>query len=267
MKQISILGCGWLGLPLAKALVQNGFSIYGSTTSQEKLTVLKKSKIQPFLIALESDNVVGAVKDFLQESKTLIIDITPKLRGPNKEDFIGKIEMLIPYIEKSSIENVLFISSTSVYGDRNDNVTEESALNPDSEGGKQLAIVEKLLQTNTRFKTTVLRFGGLIGQDRHPVRFLAGRDNLDNPDAPINLIHQEDCIGIILKIIQKNAWEETFNASTPFHPSRSAYYSQKAVELNLVPPTFNHGNPSVGKTILSDKLKRVLDYTFTKTHL
>jgi UDP-N-acetyl-D-mannosaminuronate dehydrogenase len=100
MKQISILGCGWLGLPLAKALVQNGFSIYGSTTSQEKLTVLKKSKIQPFLIALESDNVVGAVKDFLQESKTLIIDIPPKLRGPNKEDFIGKIEMLIPYIEK-----------------------------------------------------------------------------------------------------------------------------------------------------------------------
>jgi UDP-N-acetyl-D-mannosaminuronate dehydrogenase len=77
MKQISILGCGWLGLPLAKALVQNGFSIYGSTTSQEKLTVLKKSKIQPFLIALESDNVVGAVKDFLQESKTLIIDLPP----------------------------------------------------------------------------------------------------------------------------------------------------------------------------------------------
>jgi nucleoside-diphosphate-sugar epimerase len=267
MTKISIMGCGWLGLPLAKALLQNGFSIHGSTTSVEKLKTLKKSEIQPFLIALQSDKLVGAIDEFLHESSTLIIDIPPKLRGINKEDFIAKIQLLIPYIEKSSIKNVLFISSTSVYGDRNNIITEETDLNPDSEGGRQLAIVENLLQINTHFKTTVLRFGGLIGDDRHPVRFLAGRENLDNPNAPINLIHQEDCIGIILKIIQKKIWGETFNASTPFHPSRSAYYTQKAVELNLVPPTFNQGNPSIGKTILSDKLEKVLDYTFTKTGL
>ncbi|MGO4817253.1 NAD-dependent epimerase/dehydratase family protein [Flavobacterium sp. W22_SRS_FP1] len=267
MKQISILGCGWLGLPLAKALVQNGFSIHGSTTSTEKLTTLKKLKIQPFLIALESNKVVGAIEDFLQESKILIIDIPPKLRGNHKEDFIGKIQLLVPYIEKSNIKNVLFISSTSVYGDRNDKVTEETDLNPDSESGKQLAIVEKLLQTNTSFKTTVLRFGGLIGEDRHPVCFLAGRKNLENPEAPINLIHQDDCISIILKILETKTWGDTFNAATPFHPSRSVYYTQKAIELNLAPPTFNYDNPSVGKTILSDKLKRVLSYTFTKKDL
>jgi nucleoside-diphosphate-sugar epimerase len=267
MTKISVLGCGWLGLPLAKALFQNGFSIHGSTTSVEKLSTLKKSEIQPFLIVLASDKLTGAIEGFLNESSTLIIDIPPKLRGINKEDFIAKTQLLIPYIEKSSIKNVLFISSTSVYGDENDLVTEETDLNPDSEGGRQLAIVEKLLRINTHFKTTVLRFGGLIGDDRHPVRFLAGRENLDNPNAPINLIHLEDCIGIILKIIQKNVWGETFNAAAPFHPSRSAYYTQKAVELNLVPPTFNQGSPSTRKTILSDKLKKVLDYTFTKTDL
>jgi hypothetical protein len=53
--------------------------------------------------------------------------------------------------------------------------------------------------SNSRFKTTVLRFGGLIGEDRNPFKFIAGRENMDNPDAPINLIHQADCIGIILK--------------------------------------------------------------------
>jgi nucleoside-diphosphate-sugar epimerase len=267
MTKISVMGCGWLGLPLAKALRQNGFSIHGSTTSVEKLRTLKKSEIQPFLIVLESDKLVGAIGEFLHESTTLIIDIPPKLRGVNKENFIAKIQLLIPYIEKSSIKNVLFISSTSVYGDENDIVTEETDLNPDSEGGRQLAIVENLLQINNHFKTTVLRFGGLIGDDRHPVRFLAGRENLDNPNAPINLIHQEDCIGIILKIIQKKIWGETFNASTPFHPSRSMYYTQKAVEKGLTPPTFNYDNPSVGKTILSDKLKRELNYTFTKKDL
>jgi 3-hydroxyisobutyrate dehydrogenase-like beta-hydroxyacid dehydrogenase len=54
MTQISILGCGWLGLPLAKALLENGFAVKGSTTSQEKLSVLENSGIQPFLIALSA---------------------------------------------------------------------------------------------------------------------------------------------------------------------------------------------------------------------
>jgi hypothetical protein len=44
---------------------------------------------------------------------------------------------------KSTVEND-FISSTSVYGDENDQVTEETTLNPDSEGGRQLEIVETL---------------------------------------------------------------------------------------------------------------------------
>jgi nucleoside-diphosphate-sugar epimerase len=57
-----------------------------------------------------------------------------------------------------------FISSTSVYGDCNDNVTEETDLKPESEGGRQLVIVEKLLRMNSRFKTTVLRFGGLMAR-------------------------------------------------------------------------------------------------------
>jgi len=50
MTQISILGYGWLGLPLAKVLLENGFSVKGSTTSVEKISVLENSGIQPYLI-------------------------------------------------------------------------------------------------------------------------------------------------------------------------------------------------------------------------
>ena len=119
MTKISILGCGWLGLPLAKALTANGFSVKGSTTSAEKLSVLENSGIKPFLISLESKNVSGEMDAFLNESSILIIDIPPKLRGDNAESFVDKIAFLIPFIEKSVIEKVLFISSTSVYRDDN----------------------------------------------------------------------------------------------------------------------------------------------------
>lgn len=267
MTKISILGCGWLGFPLSKALHSKGFSVNGSTTSTEKLAVLENAGIEPFLIALSENKTSGNVTGFLEDSKILIIDVPPKLRGSEAESFVSKIRNVIPFIEKSSIENVLFISSTSVYNDDDAFVTEETIPKPDTEGGKQLLETEKLLQSNINFKTTVLRFGGLIGEDRNPIKFLAGRENLDNPDAPINLIHQEDCVGIILKIIENDVWNETFNAVAPSHPSRERYYTQKAVDLNLVLPKFNHKNPSIGKTILSTKIETVLNYTFTKPNL
>ena len=269
MKQISILGCGWLGLPLAKALLKKGFSVKGSTTSIDKLSIIENLGIQPFCLALESNNVSGDIETFLQGSKTLIIDIPPKLRGNSKEDFIGKIATLIPFIEKSKIENVLFVSSTSVYGDTPTalSVTEETKTCPETESGRQLVAVEQLLQTNIHFKTTILRFGGLIGEDRHPIRFLAGKKNLENPKAPINLIHQTDCIGIIIKIIEFDCWNETFNAAAPFHQSREAYYTQKAIDLGLDLPEFNVESPTFGKTILSTKVENVLGYTFSKPNL
>jgi nucleoside-diphosphate-sugar epimerase len=267
MTKISILGCGWLGLPLAKALLKKDYLVKGSTTSEEKLAVLKNAGIEPFLIVLSENKTTGSVTDFLKNSKILIIDVPPKLRGSGTENFVSKIRNVIPFIEKLAVENVLFISSTSVYNDGDAFVTEETIPKPDTESGKQLLETEHLLLSNSNFKTTVLRFGGLIGEDRHPIHFLAGRENLDNPDAPINLIHQEDCIGIILKIIENNSWNQTFNAVTPYHPSREMYYTQKAIALNLALPKFNHENNFGKKIILSDTLENVLNYTFTKPNL
>lgn len=267
MTQISILGCGWLGLPLAKALIKKGFLAKGSTTSIEKISVLESAGIAPFIIRLEEEKISDSITDFLADSQILIIDIPPKLRGNSNENFVAKIATLIPFIENSTIDKVLFVSSTSVYGEDNELVTESTPLNPDSEGGRQLAIVESLLQKNNCFETTILRFGGLIGEDRNPVRFLSGRENIENPDAPINLIHQDDCIGIIEKIIELDSWNKTFNAVAPFHPTRKEYYTQKAADLNLALPKFVPSNTMAGKTILSDTLKNSLQYSFIKPTL
>lgn len=267
MTKISILGCGWLGFPLAKSLLKKGFYVKGSTTSLEKLTVLEQANIDAFLISLHSDSIVGDIETFLNDSEILIIDIPPKLRGINNESFVDKIKTLLTYIEKSSVKNVLFVSSTSVYADENRIITEETTPNPETESGKQLLQSERFLQKSTKFKTTILRFGGLIGEDRHPIHSLSKKDNVENPDAVINLIHQEDCIGIIKKIIEKKSWNETYNAVTPFHPSRETYYTQKAIELNINAPKFNHSKTSNGKTILSNKIQKELDYQFIRISL
>lgn len=272
MKQISILGCGWLGLPLAKSLIAKGFSVKGSTTTLAKVSVLENAKITPFVITLTQNGPEVSGKEtmdlFLKNAKILIIDIPPKLRGDSSENFMAKIQNLIPFIENAGVQNVLFVSSTSVYSDDNATITtEESVPNPETESGKQLLAVEQLLKQNPNFQTTVVRFGGLIGEDRYPIRFLAGRQHLENPEAPVNLIHQYDCIGILEAIMDKNAWGETFNAVAPYHPSRKDYYTQKATELNLPLPEFDESNRSLGKTITSTKIGKILKYQFQKSEL
>ena len=273
MKQISILGCGWLGLPLAKSLLEKGFSVNGSTTSVEKIAVLENAGIHPFLVSLSAVEVLEetkiSIENFLQNSEVLIIDIPPKLRGDSSENFVAKIQNIIPFIEKSLVEKMIFVSSTSVYADDNSIITEETKPNPDTESGKQLLEAEQLLQSNKNFQTTIVRFGGLIGEDRHPIKFLAGRKNIENPEGPINLIHQIDCIGIIEEILkhpetsgQIDKSSEVFNAVAPFHPTRKEYYTQKAIELDLPLPEFDESKTSTGKTILSDKVESILNYKF-----
>lgn len=265
--KISILGCGWLGFPLAKSLVEKGFSVNGSTTSENKLSVLSTAGIHPYLISVTENEIVGDFNAFLENSEILIIDIPPKLRGGLSESFVSKIKNLIPFIEKSVLKKVIFVSSTSVYADSNSEITENTQPQPETESGKQLLEAERLLLSNSNFQTTVVRFGGLIGEDRHPIYFLAGRKNIENPDAPINFIHQKDCIGIIEAIISKGIYAEIFNAVTPFHPTRKDYYTQKAMELKLPLPEFETSKPSVGKLILCEKIESFLGYQFKENQL
>ncbi len=273
MKCISILGCGWLGLPLAKSLLKKGYSVKASTTTADRLNILETAGIMPFQIRLEEQEIIGNVVDFLNETEVLIIAVPPGLQKISSDSFelsfVNKIKTLLPYIEKSGIQKVLFISSTSVYADRFPiaDYNETSPTNPDTESGKQLVLVEQLLQSNSCFKTTIIRFGGLLGDDRHPIRFLAGRTELENPEGPVNLIHQSDCIGIVEKMLtlgEKVKWDETYNAVAPQHPSRKKYYQKKALQFHLPMPTFAEDSESKGKIISSKKVETILGYSFQK---
>ena len=271
--KVSILGCGWLGFPLAKKLIDNGFEVKGSTTTENKLAVLKSNKIVPYLLELTEHKISECISDFFFFFDILIIDIPPGLRkiteATSEKTFVAKIENLIPFIEKSTIKKVLFISSTSVYDDTAaiPTVTEKTVLNPNTESGKQLVEVENLLRNNSNFQTTIIRFGGLLGEDRNIVKMLTGKNNVANPKAPINLIHQEDCIEIICEILKQNCWNETFNAVVPNHPTRKNYYTEKAKQFHLTAPLFNENETNIGKIVSSEKLENVLGYTFKKTAL
>ena len=259
MKNISILGCGWLGLPLAKFLIDKKYHVNGSTTNPSKVDFLHKKGIKSFLIELNPE-LKSAGKFF--NTETVIINIPPP-RVENKIVFHKKqIESLLNEAKKSPLKNILFIGSTSVYGNKNDEVTEKSVLNPETDSGKALTEAEYILRKQNDINITFLRFGGLVGDDRNPGRFLAGRKNLSGGNAPVNLIHRDDCIEIIYNILEKEIWNETFNACMPGHPTKKEFYTAAALKLNFEPPQFSDDDFSENKIINPAKLIEQLNYKF-----
>lgn len=264
--KISILGCGWLGFPLAQKLQKKGHRLKGSTTSSEKLGNLAAEGIQPYQISVSSEGISGEILCFLSETDVLIIDIPPGLRRNPETDFAGGIENLVKEVEKSGVKKLLFVSSTTVYEDTPEipTYTESDAPNGTSEAAKQLIAVEKMLIQNPLFETCILRFGGLLGADRHPVKYLSGRKNIANPLAPVNLIHREDCMSIIAAILEKDNFGGVYNAVFPEHPTKKEYYNRASKERNLPPPEFNFDDPSRGKIIDATKVERELGVEFQK---
>lgn len=242
--KISILGCGWLGLPLSVSLINDGYFVNGSTRSKEKLNELKSVGISPFII----DITKSTISSFLS-SKILIISITSK-SIPDFENLIAKIEL-------SKIKNVIFISSSSVYSNSNSIVTEETKTN-----NSVLSHIEKLFIFNSHFKTTILRFGGLFGYDRKPGNFIKFPKKIRNPEGYINLTHRDDCIEIIKNIIKNNIWNEIFNACASDHPKRKYFYTQEILKIQGVMPQMEANSENVFKIINSDKLKEILNYKF-----
>lgn len=259
---ISVLGCGWLGLPLAASLVQQGYTVKGSVTQPEKLELLSQKGIMPYQVQITDTGITSNDLDGFLESTILIINIPPSRR----EDVViyhqAQMASLIEQILKSPVKQVLFVSSTSVYPDLNQEVTELENIQPSKESGKALLAVEKMLRSTIQFMTTIVRFAGLVGYDRMPGRFLAGKKNVENGNAPINVIHQDDCIALLTGIIKQQAWGEIFNACADLHPTRRDFYTQAAAKAGLELPTFaNMADPRF-KIISSEKIKQRLNYSF-----
>lgn len=267
---VSILGCGWLGHPLAQRLVDMGLHVRGSTTTPDKIANLRADGIEPVLITLDPD-LSGTDPESFFESSGLVLNVPP----PRGEDDVRavhrrQIESVRDAAVDGAVEWVLFASSTGVYPSVELEVTEDDvppgrpdALpGPRRATGEALLDVEAILMETPDLDTTIVRLGGLYGGDRNPGRFLAGRADVGRPEAPVNLIHRDDAVGLFATLIDKDVRGEIFNACADEHPSRRAFYTRAAEVSGLEPPTFDETDTTTGKLVSNRKLKAECGYEF-----
>lgn len=249
MKNIAILGAGWLGKSLALHLQEKKHFVKVSVRSQEKASDLKALNINAHQLKIEEDKIVGE-RSFFESVDVLIVSLTPQ----STEIF----KTLITEIEKNNIKKIILFSSTGIYADCEGLVNEESMLQLEVPKVKLLKDVEMLFLSNPAFETTVLRLAGLMGKNRHPVTFLAKKSQIDDGNEPVNMVDDLTILNYVEKIIDKNITTNIFNLVNDDHRTKEAFYTEAALNYNLkLAPFIQTENPK-NRIVCNKKIKEHL---------
>jgi len=233
INRIAILGAGWLGLPLGDRLTDHGYFVRGSSSRRERLPHLQMAGLQAHFIRLSPDDIRaghGLIK--FMEAEVLIITIPPGSNGSNRARYPAQIMQLVPLIQKSPVQWVVFTSSTGVYVNLNREVQEDDAL-PLPAPDKPILSAESMLLRLAGIDVTILRYGGLYGGDRELARHFAGKTAIANGRAPVNLVHREDAVEATYQVIKQNHRNDIFNVVADGHPTRQDYYNARLEQLKL----------------------------------
>ncbi|MFD1007158.1 NAD(P)-binding domain-containing protein [Oceanisphaera ostreae] len=253
-KSVAIVGLGWLGEPLALALLSQGYMVSGSTTSADKAERLANAGINTMVWNINEP--LPAVWPAALAANTVVLCVPPG-KVENYATALGEVARLAA---RGGVQRLLFTSATSVYGGLG--LKTEDDANPDSERGERMLAAEQAVQSCGVPEVLCLRLSGLVGGNREPGRFLAGR-SFEGGDEPINLVAQQDLLRFIPAILAKPCWPSTLNVSAPHHPSRRDFYCQAALLRNLPPPEFSGGGQ--GKSIDGSALSGWLGLSYQVT--
>lgn len=268
---VGIIGCGWLGSALALKLQEANIDVLGTRSNEANAAELNRKGINTSVLSLPtSQEIINSHPVFNQQC--IVIAITPQFRK-GREDYAEKVKQLVIAAQESSmVEKVILLSSTAVYNGLSGVVTESSELNKNAE---KVAILHEAEQSVLNFNTLlddnpkrcgyVLRLSGLVGPNRHPGKFLSNGRTLKDPNAIVNLIHQEDAVGLILSILASDLSGNIFNGVSETRVTKQAYYQAAAKALALPLPNFesnSDSDSSLSKVVSSEKASASLSYHF-----
>lgn len=233
MSRVVVIGAGWLGLPLAKNFKASGHEVVVSKRKPEDcqhLREVEKLEAVPWQLG-------ESLPEALRHGDIYIINIAPGRRTMVKEQFVADMQVLFSEC-LAGTACVLFVSSTSVYGERQRTIIETSETEPLTESALAHATLENWLQENAKPSSTILRLAGLIGEDRNPVHSFAGKKNITAASKMVNFVHRDDAIAAIIAVTKKRYWGHVLHLCATDHPSRMAYYKWAAGALYLSEPQF-----------------------------
>jgi nucleoside-diphosphate-sugar epimerase len=244
-KRFLIVGCGYLGVRVASNLDENGHLITAVTRSPEKAALMADGGYTPIIGDVLDPTTLAA----LPSADALLIALThdPTSGVSKRAVLVNGVANLVREM-CTRVGHVVYISSTSVYGQSDGSWVDETSLTePTSEGGQITLEAERALQEicsapGSTCRLTILRLAGIYGPGRLIARvdqLRAGTPVAGSPEAWLNLIHADDAAFIVSEVAEGLTTSPILLVCDDRPVTRGEFYSAMAKEIGAPPPTFD----------------------------
>ena len=269
-----VIGCGYLGLPLAQTLARQGLEVFGMRRHWADPTAVEATGVKP----LTADLTQTADLQRLPGPFDWVVNCASSGGGgvdDYRRIYLEGTRRLIDWMLESTPGRFVYTSSTGVYGQTDGSeVTELSATQPGTATGDVLVDTEALLRAATRERdlpAIVLRVAGIYGPERGfwLKQFLAGEARLEGEGRRVlNLIHRDDVIGAVVAALEKGRIGATYNAvdNEPVTQGELLRWLSARTGQPLPPsipedPTVSRKRGLTSKRVRNDKLRAETGWT------
>ena len=212
-KSLFCFGYGYTCEALANELKKaGGWTISGTTRDSEKFNSLKNSFVTPYLF--DYFTPIDEIGDMLNSTTHVLISTPPDEKGDPTCQVHGRDIAELP-----NLEWVGYLSSTSVYGDRQGGwVNESTPPEPSSKRGSRRYRAERQWQNlavEQGLPLNIFRLSGIYGPRRSAldsVRAGTAR-RIDKPGHAFNRIHIDDIVQVLMASMMQPTENEIFNLS------------------------------------------------------
>jgi nucleoside-diphosphate-sugar epimerase len=273
--RVLIIGCGYVGLPLGAELARQGHEVFGLRRSPAAAPEMRAAGIQPLLADITNAATLAALpRDF-----DWAVNCAASGGGSTadyQQLYLEGTRNVIEWLSASKPRAYVYTSSTSVYGQNDGSVVEEtSPAEPPVETARILVATEQTLLAAARrnnFPAIVLRVAGIYGPDRGHwfKQFLRGEARVEGAgDRVLNMVHRDDVVGATIAALQRGAAGEIYNVADDEPVSQRDFFEWLARALGRSPPPVVpesldplRKRGASNKRVSNRKLKAELGYQF-----
>ncbi len=197
--KVLLIGCGDIGIRLTSA--QPNYRYWGVRRNVAQLPDI----ITP--IAQDLNEHASLTNCWPVKFDYWLVTLTPAERSETayRRAYVENLSALLVSAGKANYlpRHLVFISSTSIYGDAEPWVNEDSDLNPSHFSGRCMAEAENLIK-NSGVSYTIVRCSGIYGPGRNHLLNSVKKGLATERDGRwSNRIHIDDCVGVVKFIFEQ----------------------------------------------------------------
>ncbi|MGA2256675.1 MAG: SDR family oxidoreductase [Thermoguttaceae bacterium] len=239
-----IVGCGYLGLRVARRWIAAGHAVAGLVRSSAAAESLARESIRPTVADVTQPSTLLS----LPAADTLLyaVGYDPASGASRSAVYVDGLRAVLDAISPP-VRRVILISSTGVYAEQGGGwVDESSPAQPSRESGRALLAAEEILAAHRLGALgIILRLAGIYGPGRLPRRseLAAGQPLPIATGQQVNLIHVDDAAAAVLAAEAYARPPRTYIISDGRPVERREYFAEMARQLGLPRPSFREPLP------------------------